>query len=123
MKNQFKNPINKLAIIFLLLMAMFVLGFGCNASDPLKGWNLCFSQDPAKLDKAIQADYKDYIQKVHPDEIVGNIALLEDGTGQHAVSIEIFIKGKNASWQYALIYDKENKRIKTIKYGYTRYQS
>ncbi len=51
------------------------------------------------------------------------IDLLEDGTGQHAVSIEIFEKHKNASWHYVLIYDKENKRMRVIKYGYTRYMS
>ena len=67
-------------------------------------------------------DYQDYIQKVHPKKVVGDVSFFEDGTGQHAVSIEIFKNG-NASLLYALIYDKESKRIKVIKYGYRKYQS
>jgi len=89
----------------------------------LAGWKVLLGQNGENLDKAIKPDYQDYIQKVHPKEDVGSIFLLEDGTGQHAVSIEIFIKGENASWQYALIYDKDDKRIKVIKYGYRRYES
>jgi hypothetical protein len=47
----------------------------------------------------------------------------EDGAGQHAVEFVAFPPDENATWNYVLIYDKENKRIKEIKYGYTRYQS
>jgi hypothetical protein len=131
MKTQFKNPIKNFAPIFLMLMAMLVLGFGCNTSkpipDPLAGWKqVVLSYDYEKFDKAIKSDYQDYIQKLPPDEKgynIGSITFFEDGTGRHAVSIEKFVKGENASWHYALIYDKENKRINVIKYGYTKYQS
>ena len=47
----------------------------------------------------------------------------ENGTGEHAVNIQIFEGNKNASWQHVLIYDKDNKRIKTIKYDHIKYQS
>jgi hypothetical protein len=126
MKTQFKNLINNFAQIFLMLMAMFVLGFGCNASkptpDPLAGWKTDFHEQPSQ---AIEKDYHDFIQKLQSE---GNgpaaaNGFLEDGTGQHAIVLEIFEYNKNASWQYALIYDKEDKIIKVIKYGYRKYQS
>jgi hypothetical protein len=75
--------------------------------------------------KVITDDYQDYIQKLPPTEskFVGPIGFSEDGTGRHAVSVEIFEANKNSSWQHVLIYDKENKRIKVIKYGHRKYQS
>jgi hypothetical protein len=54
---------------------------------------------------------------------VGTIHTFEDGKGQHAISIEIFESKVNASWRYVLFYDKENKRVNVVKYGYRRYQS
>jgi len=126
MKTQFKNPINDFAPIFLMLMAMFVLGFGCNAPkptpDPLAGWKVDLDHSP---DPAIEKDYHDFIQKLPPEgkRIAGVNGFLKDGTGQHAIGMEIFEYNQNASWQYALIYDKDDKRIKVIKYGYRRYQS
>ena len=46
----------------------------------------------------------------------------EDGTGQHAVRIEVDIEGKNA-WYHILFYDKDSKRTKVIKYFKGRYMS
>jgi hypothetical protein len=94
------------------------------SSDPLVGWH-AFSFDPDSVNKAIRDDYQNYIQRFLPKEknAVGPVQFFEDGTGQHAVEFEVFRHNQNASWQYALIYDKENKRIKVIKYGYRRYQS
>ncbi len=112
-----------------ILLAALVWTAGCipfvHHSDPLAGWKVLFSQDSNKLDKAIRDDYQDYIQKMSPKQRnhVGPIQLFEDGTGQHAVKFEVFENNTNASWQHVLIYDKENKRIKVIKYGYTRYMS
>jgi hypothetical protein len=126
MKTQFKNPINNLALIFLMLMAMFVLGFGCNTSkttpDPLAGWKVDLDHDP---DQTIVKDYQDYIQKLPSKQkgYTGTMHFFEDGSGQHAISIEIFEGNKNASWQHVLFYDKDDKRIKAIRYGYRRYQS
>jgi hypothetical protein len=112
--------------IFCFLLAMFLCGLGCSslkpAPSPLAGWKVDLDHDP---DQAIEKDYHDYIQKLPPNNrnYVGPAFYLEDGTGQHAINIEVFVKGQNASWHYAIIYDKENKRVKAVKYGYTRYQS
>ena len=43
-----------------------------------------------------------------------DMAFYEDGTGQHAVGFTILHDG--TSWGYVLIYDKNNKRIKTGRY-------
>ena len=109
------------------LLAMFLCGFGCSSSkptpDPLAGWKPDFTSRPS--DQVIEKDYQDYIQKLPPEDskFVGPAQFFEDGTGQHAVEIEVFEKNKNASWQHILFYDKENKRIDVIKYDHRKYQS
>lgn len=74
--------------------------------------------------KTITDDYKDYIQKLSPEEKkdVGTIFFYKDDTGQRAVRIEINLNGMDC-WYHILFYDKDNKRIKTVKYFYGRYQS
>jgi hypothetical protein len=89
-------------------------------SDPLKGWKLLGFESP---NKEITDDYQAYIQQHNMRGYAGPIQVFEDGTGQHAIEFEVFEHNKNASWHYAFIYDKENKRIKVIKYCYARYQS
>jgi hypothetical protein len=111
------------------LLAMFLCGFGCSSPkptpDPLAGWKVLFSKDYEKLDKAIAVDYRDYIQKLPPEErkFVDDYSIwfYEDGTGQHAVRIEIPLNG--TTWEHVLFYDKDNKRIKVIKYANGRYAS
>ena len=126
MKTQFKNPINKFAPIFLVLMAMFVLGFGCNTSkptpDPLAGFHVS-SLGNLDSNKAIKDDYKAYILTLSPEERknAGLIFFYEDGTGQHAIEIQMGLNG--TVWRHDLIYDKDNKRIKTIKYASGNYGS
>jgi len=108
---------------YVLLAAIFwVSGCATQTPDPLAGWKVDFDHQPSQT---IVNDYQDYIQKLPPKEsgYVGTIFFLKDGTGKHAVSIEIFSKYTNASWHYALIYDKENTRIKAIKYDYSRFMS
>jgi len=46
---------------------------------------------------------------------------INDGAGQHAVQIEVALNGK--WWRHILVYDKNNKRIKTIKYSPGHYRS
>jgi hypothetical protein len=127
MKTSIQKFICILGLTFLVLFTVMFWSAGCatRIPDPLMGWHLCFSQDPNKLDHAIRDDYLDYIQKLPPKErnYVGDISFLEDGTGQRAVSIEIFANNKSASWRYALIYDKRNMRVEVIKYGYRRHMS
>jgi len=102
------------------LLATFVLAIGCAAPtpvpNPLAGFSACFSQDLNKLDKAISDDYNAYIQNLPARErnSAGPVWLFEDRTGQHAVRIEIALNGTD--WAHVLFYDKENKRVKTIKF-------
>ena len=112
--------------IFSFLLVIFLCGFGCSSSkptpDPLAGWQKAYGEDP---DQAIEKDVQDYIQNLPPKQkgYIGTQFFYKDGNGQHAVSIEIFEGNKNASWQHLLIYDKEDKRIKVIRYGHIKYQS
>lgn len=115
MRTPFKNPLNSFAPVFLVLMATFVFGFGCNTSkpmpDPLAGWKMDFGA----TNPVIEKDYQDYIQKLSPEEkkSVNVNGYFNDGAGQHAVRITIGVNGR--WWRHILIYDKNNKRIKTIK--------
>jgi hypothetical protein len=126
MKPPFKNSINNFAPGFLMLMAMFLFGFGCNSSkpgpDPLVGFHVSYLQN-LDSNKTITDDYKNYLHTLSPEDqkFAGPIFYYEDGTGQHAVRIEIEYGG--TIWEHVLIYDKDNTRIKTIKFYNGRYQS
>lgn len=107
---------------FLVLLAALLWIAGCSttAPDPLTGWKVDFDHQP---DQAIVNDYQDYIQKLPSDE-KNYVALgqyFEDGTGQHAVRMEIALNGTD--WAHILIYNKDNKRIKVIKYVSGHYRS
>jgi hypothetical protein len=122
------------AVYFLL--AMFLCGFGCSSfkptPDPLASWTFKpfpgdelppYGHNTNHLDKVIIDDYQSFI---NTNKLIGGggpAGFYEDGTGQHAVEFVAFPPGENATWNYVLIYNKENQRIKVIKYGYTRYQS
>jgi hypothetical protein len=136
MKMRIKIFVKYFGLIFVISLTALFWTTGCGIffpvpqwhpftshSDPLKGWNFCWSQDPSKLDKAIQDDYQDYIQKLPPEEkkFASYEHDFEDGTGQHAVKIVILLDG--TEWSHVLIYEKDNKRIKTIKYISGRYSS
>jgi hypothetical protein len=111
---------------FGILLAALILT-GCSASkptpDPLVGFHVGDLRD-LHNNKAITDDYKDYIEKnlsAEERKYLGTIFYFEDGTGQHAVKIEIGLNG--TWWEHVLIYDKDNKRIKTIKYSSGGYAS
>lgn len=114
-------------LIFYTLLAGLVWTAGCAGPtrhpDPLAGWKLCPSQDPKYLNKAIRADYQDYIQKLPSQErgFASYAHDFEDGTGRHAVTIIINLNG--TEWTHALIYDREGKRVKVIKYISGHYRS
>jgi hypothetical protein len=105
---------------FGMFLAAFVWVVGCATPNPLAGWRPA----SANPDQAIENDYHDYIQKLPPKEkeFMGPSQYFEDGTGQHAVRIETDIDGKKR-WFHILVYDKDNKRIKTTKYYSGRFQS
>ena len=105
---------------------MFLCGFGCSSPkpipDPLTGFHVS-SLGNLDSNKTITDDYKDYLQKLPPEDrkYIGPMTFFEDGTGQHAVEIEEALNG--TWWYHVLIYDKDNKRIKTIKYSPGKYAS
>jgi hypothetical protein len=116
------HTMNIIRFIFGILLAVSVLAVGCASKpgpDPLAGWHTA-SHNP---DQAIDNDYHDYIQKLPPEErkYAGPVLFHEDGTGRHAIEIEIGING--TSWEHILIYDQNDKRIKTIKYMAGHYAS
>ena len=129
----------------ILLSAILVWTAGCGIffpfpdwhpftthTDPLKGWTFKplpgwemppYGHNTNHLDKTITDDYQDFIKKngLAPDGAI--TGFYEDGKGQHAVEFAAFPPDQNATWNYVLIYDNENKRIKVIKWNHVRYQS
>jgi outer membrane biogenesis lipoprotein LolB len=111
---------------FILALCMMVIS-GCSCSapkptpDPLAGFHEVGIQH-LDNNKTITADYQAYIQTLSPEEQrASSVFFFEDGTGQHAVMIKM---GLNETvWQHVLIYDKDDKRIKTIKYSPGGYRS
>ena|SRR5580704_691573 len=117
------------ALVFCILLAGFFFGDGCALQkpppDPLAGWKILLNRDREKLSQAIRDDYRDYIRKLLTKKNYfineSNIWFFEDGTGQHAVRIEI---PSNGIWfAHDLIYDKNNKRTKVITYKRGAYRS
>jgi hypothetical protein len=124
MKMLFKCS-NYFVLILFALTSLFALGFGCNSSkstpDPLAGWQKDYNPEPS--DQIIEKDCQAYIHTLSPEEqkSAGPKFFYKDGTGQHAVQIMIGINNK--VWRHVLIYDKDNKRIKAIKYVSGDYHS
>jgi hypothetical protein len=119
-----KHSIRRFGFIFLVLFGALSLGGGCAThSDPLAGWHFCPSQDPNKLNKSIRDDYQNYIQTLPSEDkkYAYYAHSFEDGTGQHAVQIEIPLNG--TWWEHVLFYDNDNKRVKTVKYSNGGYRS
>jgi hypothetical protein len=124
MKRLTKTSTQHFWLVVPTLLIAFALA-GCavfiHHSDPLAG----FSSDFKILDQVIVNDYQHYIHNLSPLE-ERNLGpypadFYEDETGQHAVEIKIGING--TVWRHVLIYDKDNKRIKTIKYASGNYGS
>jgi hypothetical protein len=102
--------------IFCICFTMaFLVGGGSDQKltpDPMAGWHTA-SHNP---DQAIEKDYQAYIHTLSPDEqkFLAYVEVFEDGTGRYAVKITIGLNHTN--WCHVLIYDKDDKRIKTVKY-------
>jgi hypothetical protein len=107
-----------------ILLAASVCGTGCEMSadqtNPIPGWQVDFKTEPSPV---VEKDYKDYIQKLPPDEkrSAHVSSWVKDGTGQHAIVIEVALNG--TWWNHVLIYDKDDKRIKAVKYIAGHYAS
>jgi hypothetical protein len=112
----------------ILLISLFY-ETGCISSqpttDPLAGWKYLQHVGHSHFDKAVVDDYWDFIHKLPADETRGldwySINEYSNDAGQHAVRIETTPNGRY--WEYVLIYDSNNKRIKSIKYFGGRYRS
>lgn len=104
--------------MFVLLIA-FIWASGCAfprykpvpTPDAIKGWKHCDHVDQAIID-----DYQAFAHQVWPDGptyLMAEVDLYEDGTGKHAVRIELGEQPKHID--YYLLYDTNNVRIKVIK--------
>jgi hypothetical protein len=90
--------------------------------DPLAGW-IELVRAGEEPNQAITTDYQSYIRSLPPKEREYPTAahFYTDGNGQHAVRFEVNMNG--VSWAHVLIYDKDNERIRVIKYLYAYYRS
>lgn len=125
MKNIFKCFVSHCWCL-AILPTLVIFGCSCKSPapeptpNPLSGWNMDFAP---KLDPAIDKDCQDYIQHLSPEENshAQESGYFNDGTGRHAVEILVALNG--TWWKHVLIYDKDNKRIKVVKYVYGHYRS
>ena len=119
----------KTKIGLLLLSAAFLLTIGCvgpssKHPDPLAGWKYMYL---GQLDKVIVEDYEAFIRTLPPEERIQvdkySIGPYEDGKGNHAVKFQIGKSGifHGTFWDYVLFYDKDNKRVKVVKYADGKY--
>lgn len=109
---------------FYVMMSVTLMSTSCGIfrrPDPLAGWQMELDKEP---DSVIVKDYQDYIEKLPYQEkkfVQGGIWFFKNATGQHAIRIEIPVNG---TWrEHVLIYDEDNKRIRTIKYAGGKYAS
>jgi hypothetical protein len=112
-------------LIACYFLTVFICGFGCTASKPTSDPLTGFHAAGRALDQTIVNDYQNYMQNLSPKEKQNMgpypASFFEDGTGQHAVKIEIGMDGN--VWEHILIYDKDDKRVKTFKYVSGDYRS
>ncbi|HEV2692416.1 MAG TPA: hypothetical protein VG347_05925 [Verrucomicrobiae bacterium] len=119
----------------VLLIAVLALGSSCShmfmakwppAVDPLQGWTGWTEEDPAHpamsrvavqpvkhspLAQTIKNDYQNYL-KQHGCDPVDAPLFYEDGTGQHAVKVEVE-NDQHDIIVYIFTYDKANHRTST----------
>ena len=111
---------------FCIFLAAFVCVAGCttpkHTPNPLEGFKSC---PGGHLDKTITDDYQNYIRQLPSQEKSyvqwSDIWFYENKAGQHAVRIEIALD--RVTREHVLIYDKDDKRVKVIKYANGRYTS
>jgi len=141
--NNIKVSANQLLsrVLPVILLSLLVFGFGCiiirPGENPLLGWKMVGStiwaawdspeeQNPGHFPISIIDDYKDFLKhiprtlKKTPPPIF-QVCYFDDENQQHA--IEITIPENGIWWKYVLIYNKDNKRIRTVKYASGRYMS
>jgi hypothetical protein len=114
--------VNNRQPILSVLLAAVVLVAGCASPNdtrpipsPLEGWH-SLSLDDFNSNKAIADDYQVYLQELRGKkrQFIFSVDYAQDGTGQRAVHIKQGVSG--TYWEHFLFYDRDNKRIKVIKY-------
>jgi hypothetical protein len=103
------------------LLMLFALVSGCSSSkpksDPLAGWHTC-DHVPQSV-KADLQNYLDSLSQYQRDHIV--FTDLYELDGQYAVRLTLALNGSD--WNYILVYDKTNKRIKITRFITNSYAS
>jgi hypothetical protein len=109
------------------LTAALIMVAGCTATkqttDPLEGWKQLGSayRTNCPFSQAIVDDYQKYIQNLPANEnssiAQSGIRYYESASGRCAVKISTAVRGSlwNVRWDHVLIYDGNNKRIRTEK--------
>lgn len=115
-----RNELSRFWCVAVIFVALSSCSTPIRHSDPLANWSADLDHQPSQ---AIVDDYHAYIQSLPSRErrYAGIIHFFRDGKGGHAITIEIPLN--NVRWRHVLIYDKEDKRIKVIKYASGRYAS
>jgi hypothetical protein len=134
-----QNATMKIQNAFAIIIIAFCSGC-TNPANLVKGWKSHDGDfDPANIqnfklpgnnhfyyppdqiyhfDQSIIDDYTAYAHSVWPkgqDFFISHIDYYEDGTGQHAVRIELEIGPGRKYVEYYLFYGKDNKRTKVMK--------
>ena len=86
----------------------------------MAGWKGLGSFSYTPVPDTIQRDARTYFQTLSEVERTSaeddsHVKYWEDGTGQHAVVLDA--AHDNEFWTIALIYDRDNRRIKVLKYS------
>jgi hypothetical protein len=117
--------INRWMKMLLLVPLLCLCGCGPSSKErnPLEGWTPARDLEKSRLNKLVQDDYRSYIQNLPQEEknYVADIWIMKSNGGDLAVLITIPLNG--TWWHHVLFYDKNYKRIKTVKYKAGDYQS
>ena len=92
----------------------------------MAGWNGLGTFDNMVVPEVFKQDAQAFFQTLpaierNESQHGDAITFWEDGTGQHAVVLSAPHNGEH--WHYALIYDRDNRRIKVLKYSTGSYMS
>jgi hypothetical protein len=100
------------------------VGYMSDTIDTLPGYKP-ISDDVQDYVNKLPVDTTRYDPKVNSDRRwcywIQDMTFYEDGTGQHAVSFTIPHDGTD--WGYVLVYDKNNKRVRAVRYVAGHYMS
>ena len=118
------------AIFSTLAVIITVNCYGCASIllhiNPLKDWTPVAMLADASIPATIRQDAMTYIQQLpksarNSAQMESNLEYWEDGAGQRAVVLNSSCDGQR--WQYALIYNRNNQRVKVLRYSVGGYSS